>query len=100
LKKILKNEIVKLNTEILYRDGLLHIRGVIEKFEIDNTTYRMTNLNRKERWCVLLENNIKLYQSIQICVGIYSKQDLSNFIFNLYSRLRSITLKKKNKKLK
>lgn len=47
----------------------------------------MTNLNRKERWCVLLENNIKLYQSIQNCVGIYSKQDLSNFIFNLYSEL-------------
>lgn len=50
----------RLNTEIAYKDGYLHCRGVLAKCEYLYCNDAMiTSWSRKERWCDIFDNHLK-----------------------------------------
>lgn len=76
-----------MRADLLHRDGLLHCRGVIEKYETENYCYMLNRSNRKDKWLYLLNNRNDLCQEIQNCIGVYSVDQIASSIVELYSDL-------------
>lgn len=57
--KFLLDDTKRLNTELAYREGYLHCRGILEKCEYAYCTETMQAWTRHDRWRELFNNNLK-----------------------------------------
>lgn len=57
--KFLVNDTKRLNTELAYKEGYLHCRGILEKCEYAYCTETMATWTRHDRWRQLFNNDLR-----------------------------------------
>lgn len=62
--KYLENDIKRLNTELAYKEGYLHCRGILEKCEKIHCTPQMLSYwTREDRWVEMFNTQLKIIKS-------------------------------------
>ena len=85
-RELLNEKIVQINTNLLYKCGILHSRGIFEHFETQYSGQK-SNQTRSSKWYDILNNYSHIKERIREIYDSNNNEEIVNQILAIYSNL-------------